>query len=480
MSSFADRVCRLLLLALLVLMVAPLSGSPAARAAEADDAAAGPGANRRFVEAMKAIAKADQSYDPEEQGKFLREADRLLTQIVTESPESPLAVQLVTNQYVGDFDYGEFQNRLRGLVCADATSTPCFLHRIEGLMSPIEFPIAAPRWDWLSLAVGHYLLGEKPRVRPIVAPFLAAFRQQGIPGAGSQDLFLSRALALTGEIDLALKMTRQITDCSTRIYNLHDITDALVLMDRRELAAQLADEANEYARASGCSWELGLVAQSLLRVGAEARARTLFLNTVEEQFSRFKDRAPTPQPSASASASSVTGKPSAAGKGGECCPPELAIAAGDLGDPNLALGLLRVVQDGSPWAIPQVLGRLAARGEFSVPLAYADQVKDLQVRAESYVALIAGALRAGDPAQAAIVSSRLDAMLAGPTRDPVVLVQRARADRLLQRNALWRGVFMAALSEAEKADGGGEQRRDFAVPFLAALVEIETGRPLLD
>lgn len=423
---------------------------PVGALAQSDQAAQ---ANRLFVQAMQAIQKADQTYDQQEQAKYLLEADRLLSDIITRLPESPLAVQLVTNQFIGDFDYVEFRSRIRGLVCAEPQATGCFLHRIELLMPPMEYPINGPRWDWLSLAVAHWHLGAKERVKPIIAPFVLALRRSAPPAEGSQDLFLGRALALTGEPELALRITRTISDCSTRIYNLTDIAEALVWEGNGSRAAEVAEEAAEYARANACAWELGLVAQALLRVGNEGRARTLFLNTVEEQFSRFKDRR------------------------GNCCPPELAVAAGDLGDANLALGLLRTVQEESPWTVPQVLGKLGARGEKALTLTFADQVADLELKAETYVELIAGALKAGDRKQADLISTRLEGMLKGPDKDPLVLIQRARADRLLFKDQRWRPRFQQALDQSERA---GQQRRDVAVPFLAALVEIETGLPMLE
>lgn len=415
-------------------------------------------ANRLFVAAMQEIRQADRSYDPAVQSKHLLEADRMLTDIVNRLPESPLAVQLVTNQFIGDFDYVGFKARVRGLACLKPSSSDCMLHRISQLMSPLEDPVVAPRWDWLSLAVAHYQFGNKEPVPAIISPFLEALRRgtataAAIGGSSSQDLFLGRALALTGEVDLALEITRAIDDCSTRIYNLTDIAEILVWNGKMEFAAELAEEAADYARGHSCSWELGLIAQSLLKVGKEARARTLFLNTVEEQFSRFKEQR------------------------GTCCPPELAVAAGDLGDPNLALGLLRTVQEESPWTVPQVLGKLAARGEFQLTGAYAEQIGDAELRAETYVELVAGALAAGNRKEAEGFAQRIDQMLSR-ARDPLVLVHRARAERLLHRDDRWRPTFLAALGEAEGAQMAS-QRRDVSVPFLAALVEIETGKPML-
>ncbi|MFM2044821.1 MAG: hypothetical protein RLY86_3397 [Pseudomonadota bacterium] len=429
-------------------------GTPAG--ARADDPVAE--ANRQFVAAMQAIRTADRAYDTQTQAEKLLEAERLLTDIVTRLPESPLAVQLITNQFIGDFDYVSFKARVRGLACAEAESAACILHRISGLMSPLEDPVVAPRWDWLSLAVAHYRVGSKEPVKPIIAPFLEALRRGTARSAGgtgtSQDLFVSRALALTGEMDRALEITRGIEDCATRIYNLTDIAEVMVWSGDAQKATVLAEEAADYARTHACAWELGLVAQGLLKVGAEDRARTLFLNTVEEQFSRFKDQR------------------------GTCCPPELAVAAGDLGDANLALGLLRTVQEDSPWTVPQVLGKLAARGEFILTGAYADQIADLELRAETYAELVAGALAAGNRGEAEGFSARINAMLSRNPRDPLVLIHRARADRMLHKDDRWRRPFLEALTEAE-AGNASAQRRDVSVPLLAALVEIETGKPLL-
>lgn len=440
-----------LLLAVLGLMaavwLAPAAGAQGLTAADANAQA-----NRQFVTAMKSVRAADQTYDPAEQKRLLLEADKLLTDIVTRLPESTLAVQLVTNQFIGDFDYAEFKSRLRSLVCAEPNSSACLLQRIEALIAPVEYPVSAPRWDWLSLAIANYHFGDKDRVKPIVAPFVQAVQTGGITSEISPDLFVGRTLALTGDVDLALRITRGFTDCSTRIYNLSDIVEALVWQGNVQQAAGIAEEATDFARKQGCAWELGLVAQSLLRVGLEARARTLFLNTVEEQFSRFKDRR------------------------GNCCPPELAVAAGDLGDANLALGLLRTVQEESPWTIPQVLGRLEARGERALTLTYADQLQDVDLKAETYVELIGGALSSKDRAHAELVSARLDKVVSDK-RTPLVLAQRARADKLLYDDQRWRGVFQTALGEAERGIG---QRRDLAVPLLAALVEIETGHPMLE
>jgi hypothetical protein len=410
-------------------------------------------ANRQFVQAIQAVRRADQSYDVLEQAKLLQEAEKLFSDIVRRLPESGLAVQLTTNQFIGDFDYLAFKTKLRGLICADPRSSACLLHRIEGLMTPLEQPIQAPRWDWLSLAIAHYHIGDKERVRPIIAPFVSALRAGGIKNDISQDLFVSRTLALTGEVDLALRLTRDYEDCSTRIYNLSDIAEALLWQKETARAAAAVEEATEFARARNCAWELGLVAQGLLRIGQEDRARALFLNTVEEQFSRFKDRK------------------------GDCCPPELAVAAGDLGDPQLALGLLRTVQKDSPWAVAQVLGKLEARGEKPLTFAFAEQVEDQDIKAEALAELIKAAVRINDKPHAQTLAARLDKLATDHPKAALILAQKAKGERYLHADGRWRSSFQLALSAAEQT---ADPPKDMAVPLLALLVELDIGTPLLE
>ena len=103
-------------------------------------------------------------------------------------------------------------------------------------------------------------------------------------------------------------------------------------------------------------------------------------------------------------------------------------------------------------------------------------MQDNDLKAETYVELIDGALKAKDRGQADTLSARLDKTVTD-SRTPITLVQRARADKLLYSDNRWRGSFQTAISEAERGSG---QRRDIAVPLLAALVEIETGKPMLE
>lgn len=412
-------------------------------------------ANRLFVQAMQLVRQADNTYDVAEESRLLKEADKLFNEIVTKYPDSPLAVQLVTNQFVGDFDFYEFRSRIRAMVCNEPLTSLCFLHRIGEMLPPVETPISAARWDWLSLAVAYQQIGDVGRAKEIVAPFVSAVRRGGITDSSGQDLFVARALALMGQTQLALDITRQIADCSTRIYNLADIAKTAAWRGDAGLANALADEAKTYATTRNCAWELGLVAQTLLRAGKEAQARTLFLNTVETQFSKFKETR------------------------GDCCPPELAVAAAEMGDATLALNLLRTVQDENPWTIPAVLGRLARRGEAAAALAFAEQVSDMDTRGEALAELVEAAHKRGDPTGATDLLRRLNKLVdEAAGRRPGLLAQKAKAEKIFYNDDRWRRSFQLAINAAEKSSNF--VRRDIGAPLLAALVRIETGLPMLD
>ena len=445
-------VLLLTMVALTAAAVLVLAGGGAAFAQPAPDQ--GP-ANRLFVQAMQMIRQADNTYDVAEESRLLKDADKLLNEIVVKYPDSPLAVQLVTNQFVGDFDFYEFRSRIRALVCNEPLTSLCFLHRVGEMLPPVETPITAARWDWLSLAVAYNTVGDGARAKEIVAPFVSAVRRGAAADGAGQDLFVARALALMGQTQLALDITRQIPECSTRIYNLADIAKAAAWRNDANLTVQLAEEAKAYATARGCSWELGLVAQALLRAGKEAAARTLFLNTVETQFSKFRETK------------------------GDCCPPELAVAAAELSDSNLALNLLRTVQDENPWAIPAVLGRLARRSDAAVALAYAEQVQDIDIRGEAFAELIEAALKRGDGTTATELMKRLNRMVdEAAGRRPALLAQKAKAEKAMYGDDRWRKTFQSSINAAERASNF--VRRDIGAPLLSALVRIETGLPMLD
>ena len=163
----------------------------------------------------------------------------------------------------------------------------------------------------------------------------------------------------------------------------------------------------------------------------------------------------------------------------DCCPPELAVAAAEIGDPNLALNLLRASQEENPWAVPAVLGRLARRGETALTLAYAEQTPDPDLRGESLAELVAAAMARKDRPSAETAFARLAKLTNGAgARRPVLMAQRAKAEQALYRDEGWRSAFQAALNAAERASNF--VRRDAGAPLLAALMRIETGNPMLD
>ncbi|HYD29500.1 MAG TPA: hypothetical protein VEB64_01370 [Azospirillaceae bacterium] len=412
-------------------------------------------ANGQFVRAMLIIRQADVTYDWAEEGRLLRDAEKILDGIIADHPDSALAVQLVTNQFIGDFDIYNFRSRVRSLACNEPLTSLCFLQRISTLLPPLETPITSARWDWLSLAVAYHHLGDPARAREIIAPFLQAVRRGTASDAGEPDLFVARALTLTGETTIALEVTRSIPDCSTRLYNLADIAEAADWRGDRAMVSSLAAEMRAYAQEHTCSAEIGLAVQTLVKAGREDDARALLKQSLEQQQGRGRELKKN------------------------CCPPELAVAAAEIGEPNQALAVLREAQDENPWAVPAVIGRLSRRGETQLPLAYAEQVKDVEVRAESYAELIEAALKRGDAKTADEATKRLIHLADdGTTRRPGLLAQRARVEKLLFSDQRWRSTYLQALTSAERATTFA--RRDIGVPLLTSLMRIETGLPLLD
>ena len=427
----------------------------------AQEAAAGPAspsaqqANRQFIEAMQLVRKANATYDAGEEGRLLGEADHLLNDIITRFSDTDLAVQLVTNQFVGDFDFYEFRNRLRSMVCAEALSSKCFLFRIAAILPAVETPIVAARWDWLSLAVANHLLGEPGRAKEIIAPFLSAVRRGVANGGSDRDLYVARALALTDQEALALDLTHKIPDCATRLYNLTDIAEVAIWHGDAARAVTLAEEAGSFAVARGCSAELGLVARTLHDAGSDDAATKLLAAALQAQAAAAKET------------------------NAVVWPPELVVAAASLGDAAEALTRLRPVQDEAGWTVAVVLGRLAARGEGERAVAYADNVADSDLRGEAYAELIGRFLDRNDRAAAEAVMVKLSKLAAdeGPRR-PTLIAEKARAEKALFHDERWRATFQQAVTVAENASS--LIRRDIGGPLIAILVRIETGRPMLD
>ena len=412
-------------------------------------------ANRQFIQAMQLVKSANATYDVAEEGRLLGEADRLLADIITRYSDTDLAVQLVTNQFVGDFDFFEFRNRLRSMVCSDQQSSKCFLFRIGGILPAVEIPIAAARWDWLSLAVASHLMGEPGRAKEIIAPFLSAVRRGVASGGTDRDLYVSRALALTGQEALALDLTRKIPDCATRIYNLTDIAQIALWRGDKATAATLAEEAKDFAALRNCSAEQGLVARTLGATGLDAEAGAVFAAALERQTAAAKET------------------------NGVVWPSELVVAAADLGDPGQALARLRGVQEEAAWTIAAVLGRLAKRGEGALALTYAEAIQDADLRGEAFAELIERFLARDERAAAEALMDKLVKLAAedGPRR-PALIAERARAEKALYRDERWRPSFQQAITAAENASS--MIRRDIGGSLVSILIRIETGLPMLD
>lgn len=450
-SSGLVRLCARFLRA--GLLFGLLGVSVPVRAAGSDDPAAM--ANRQFIQAIQLVHKANTSYDAAEEQRQLTEADRLLEDIINRFPDTDLAVQLITNQFVGDFDFFEFRNRVRGLVCNDPLSSRCFLFRIGGLLPPVETPITAARWDWLALAVAYHHLGDPGRAREVIAPFLSAVRR-GLPrDAAERDLYVARALALTEQSSLAVDITRRLPDCGTRLYNFADIAEAAAWRNDKEMTQAMAEEARTTAAGRACGTDMAPVVRALLVAGRNNDARTLLLSLVDRPAGR--------------SAEPRT----------DCCVPELAVAAAELTEVNRAISLLRSVQDENPWVVAAVLGRLVKRGEGGQALGYLEQVKDPDVRAECFAEMIDAFLRRNDRAPAEDLLRRLIRLSAEESaRHPGVLALRARGEHALYKDARWRSTFQQALHAAEHAST--LVRRDIGTPLVSALMRIEVGLTLLD
>jgi hypothetical protein len=106
-------------------------------------------------------------------------------------------------------------------------------------------------------------------------------------------------------------------------------------------------------------------------------------------------------------------------------------------------------------------------------------VEEAEVQAEILSEFVAAALKRGDPAVAQQWLQRLLKLSEAPAnRRPKILIQLAKAERLMFNNERWRTTFLEAILTADRSSP--YVRRDIGAPLLAALVRIETGLPMLD
>lgn len=434
-------------------------------------------ANRTFTEAIQNIRRAGATYDMRESVKLLRAADRLLKKIVSDYPESTIAVQLVTNQFIGDFDVLDFRNRIRSLSCergsyvedflsehgiVSATgpnTEACFLYRIETLLTPFENPPQSPRWDWLSLSVAYYMNAQSERSRQIMLPFLNAVQTRTRAGEG-QDmmLLLSRAMMLTGQSEQAQAMMQRIGDCTVRLTGMAGMVRFALWNNQDGEAHDRADNIQSFADENQCNWQKPLVAQMLMLTGRKLEATKIYETIKADQFTniRAEDRA-------------------------ENTPPDLAVAAAMLDESEEALAMLRTVMDGNPWAVTAVLGAMAQRGFYDEAENFINELKNQSQKAEALASLVDAAMKAGDKKRATQFMGSLAALKtspASPQEQVEVLSSRARGEKALYRDDRWRETFETALNTADLVDE--TKRMQAAEPLIAALAYIKTGQPQLD
>ena len=434
-------------------------------------------ANRTFTEAMQLIRKAGATYDTREAVRLLRGADKSLKKIVTDYPESTIAVQLITNQFIGDFDILDFRNRIRSLSCergsyvedflgehgiattTGPTTEACFLYRIETLLPVLEHPIQAARWDWLSLGVVYHLLGQPDRARDIILPFLNALMTKNKVSDSQESLmFLARAMMLINEKDQAQKIAQRISDCSAKLYNLMDMTKQAIWNANVVEARQYADQARDYVEDNQCSWQKSIVAQAMKMTEREADGKKLYDSIEGEQFANVKTE-----------------------NRDESTPPELAVAAAAMGEPEIALNILRVVMEQNPWTISAAVEELGKRGEYDVTEAFINDLKDLDQRAEALATLVNTAVKRRDNKRAAAIMAKLNGLRASPSlpdQQALILAMRARAEKDLYKDERWRDTMQTALNTADLVDEN--KRSQVALPLIATLAYIKTGNPLLD
>jgi hypothetical protein len=443
-------------------------GMPAQAAVEADSQA-----NRLFVEAVQFTRKADNTYDAKESVRLLKGADQILKKIVSNYPQSDIAVRLSTHQLIGDFDIIEFEARVRALSCARGSyvedfladygvasgtgpvTEACFLYRMENLLLPADAPVTQARADWLTVAVGYHLNGQEERARSIILPYMGLLRKSGAGSAAPDSyLMLAKAFAVTGAAEQAQQVAEHISDCSNRLsYMMTSLHIALGKGDAVE-AKNLADQVRSYAENNGCEWQMGLAAQALVLTGREHDARMLY------------DKVAARRSNDAFSSNS---------------PPGLAVAASMLDDPQQAISLARGAMDSDPNVAPTVVMNLARRGEYGAAHDFATGNGDLPRKAAMLASLVAGASMRNDSKTAEtwmseVQSLRNDGAQAG--EQALVFASIARAEKAFYKDERWRNTFQLALNAAERADDNG--RGPLMTGLATTFSQIKVGRAPLD
>ncbi len=433
-------------------------------------------ANRTFVEAIKLVRRANVTLDTREAVRLLRGADDLIKKIIADYPESTLAVQLSTNQFIGDFDYMEFKSRIRGLSCergsyvedflseygistaTGPTTEACFLYRTETLMTPIEEPLTAARPDWLSLAVAYYLYGQQERAREIVLPFLSLLRKSSAtPDTQDSFVFLARTLALTGAFDQALRMAERINDCTNRLNLVSELMKITLSQGDNNGAKLLADQIKDYVDTNQCNWQKGLAAQALFLTDRKGDAKIIYEKAAAEQYSAVK-----PEERA------------------ETTPPDLVMAAGLMDDPATTIAMLRAVMDRNPWVVAPALEELAEREYYAPVMDFVDDIKEPERRAEAYAALISVFVKKNESKRATSLMSKLNEIHVTPAQafqQSQLLALKAYAEKQYYKDERWRDTFQSAVNAAERVDE--ENRTKLLPPLLATLMQIKTNKRML-
>lgn len=434
-------------------------------------------ANRTFVEAVQLVKRANSTLDTRETVRLLRAADSMLKKIINDYPESPVAVQLVTNQYIGDFDIMEFKSRVRSLSCERggyvedflsdygvATATgplteACFLYRMETLMAPIEMPATSARPDWLSLAVAYYIYGQPERAREIIQPFLQLLHKSS-SASDAQDsfIFMARALALTGAFDRAMEIGSRINDCANKLYFLMEMLKISLYQDQEGTSRLLADQIKDYVEANSCSWQKGLVATALYLTGRKGEAKVVYEKAVAEQYTATKPE-----------------------ERSESTSPDLVLAAANLDDAPTVLAMLRAVRDRNPWLAAPVLETLATRG-FDEPAGdFVEEITEPERKGEAYAALVSALVGRGATKQAGVYFDKLINIPINPSQaaqKSQLLALRAWAEKILYKDDRWRNSFQSALNAAERVDDS--DRIKIMPALLGTLMQIKTNHHVLD